>query len=1299
MILNKKMTGRGNFNSLGQESNQPDMRLLHNRIYMGRREPRISAGGLAALAGFCLACALPNAVFAQTAHFSGAIRTLASGLNAPVGVTVDANGNVFFADSSNNEVKEIVAVNGMVPVNPTISVLGSGFFDPTNVALDSSGDVYVVDSGNSAVKEMLAVNGAIPSSPTIDTLVQQKRVYTFGVAVSEAGAVFLTWGTDVERLRYVRNLPVLSMVGGSFNRLKGIAIDQGGNIYVADEGNSAVYEVLASGGYSTVVTLGSGFDAPQAVAVDPYGDVFVADTGHDLIKEIVAVNGSIPANPAINVLGAQFLQPEGVAVDGAGNVYVADTGHNEIREIVAGGNFGSVNVGSSSSFVLPMFFTFDTGGKLQFFASGSLYGTDFSDAGTGTCQYVTSYNAGDICTKDVVFKPTAPGLRSGSGFLLDPSDNLVAAGLVHGTGVGPRLNFLPGQQSLPISGLGKPYGLATDSFDDVFYSDAATGTITQANPFSNYATLTDRQYASTYSFSFTDPRGVAIDGFFNIFVADYGDGEVKEILDLPNSASLQTIGSGFSAPSAVAVDGSGNVFVADAGNGTVKEILISNNYATTITLASGFNQPAGIAVDANGNVYVTDYLASTVSEILAVNGVVPANPTIVQLGSGFNGPWGIAVDANGDVIVADYGNNAVKKMVAVNGVIPSSPTINLLGTGWDGPSAVAINSFGVVFVSNANSGTISQLDYADPPTLTFEYTVVGSVSTDSPKFITFVNQGTAPLNAVPPGLSFPADFKPYPGTGTGPDCTAAFSLAPGEECNLNIEFAPTVVGSPLNESVVITDNYINTGTPGVTNQSQSIPMEGAAELSKPATLTSPAAGTVLGASNVTFKWNAAAGASGYQLQLGTMGVGTDDLFTSAEITGTSITVATLPTNGATVYVRLWTAYPGVGGNGGLAGANDYTYTESTVPAALISPTPGGSLPGASVTFTWSAAYGSTNYKLFIGSTGKGSYNLYYSGNVTATSATVGGLPTNGETLYARLYTNFNGTLVYFDYTYKAAPQNQAMMTSPAPGSALPGTGVTFNWTTVAAATDYELFIGSTGPGAYNLYYSGNTLATSATVGGLPTNGQIVYVRLYTKFGGVLQYNDYVYTAVSQAPAVLTSPKANSAFPSTSVTFTWTAATGATDYELFIGSTGPGSYNLFYSGNTTAISLVAGGLPTNGEMLYARLYTKFNGTLEYSDYTFKAVSAAPAVLTSPANGSTLPGASATFTWTAATAATDYELFVGSTSPGSYNLYYSGDKTVTSLTVNGLPTNGETVYVRLYTNFNGTLEYADYTFTAK
>jgi len=150
--------------------------------------------------------------------------------------------------------------------------------------------------------------------------------------------------------------------------------------------------------------------------------------------------------------------------------------------------------------------------------------------------------------------------------------------------------------------------------------------------------------------------------------------------------------------------------------------------------------------------------------------------------------------------------------------------------------------------------------------------------------------------------------------------------------------------------------------------------------------------------------------------------------------------------------------------------------------------------------------------------------------------------------------------------------------------------------------------------------------------------------------------------------------------------------------LILGSTGPGSYNVFYSGDRTGTTLNATGLPTNGETIYARLYTRFNTTLVYEDYTFTATTMPPAGLISPTAGSAFTSASQTFTWNSATGATYYELFVGNTVPGSYNLYYSGHLSITSVTVNKLPTNGETIYARLYTNFNGTLEYYDYTFTA-
>src|SRR6185312_16844683 len=86
------------------------------------------------------------------------------------GVAIDAAGNVYVADSLNNAVKEMLAVNGSIPASPTINTLGSGFSGPQTVAVDRSGNVYVADRLNNAVKEIVEVNASIPASPLILTL-------------------------------------------------------------------------------------------------------------------------------------------------------------------------------------------------------------------------------------------------------------------------------------------------------------------------------------------------------------------------------------------------------------------------------------------------------------------------------------------------------------------------------------------------------------------------------------------------------------------------------------------------------------------------------------------------------------------------------------------------------------------------------------------------------------------------------------------------------------------------------------------------------------------------------------------------------------------------------------------------------------------------------------------------------------------------------------------------------------------------------------------------------------------------
>jgi hypothetical protein len=190
------------------------------------------------------------------------------------------------------------------------------------------------------------------------------------------------------------------------------------------------------------------------------------------------------------------------------------------------------------------------------------------------------------------------------------------------------------------------------------------------------------------------------------------------------------------------------------------------------------------------------------------------------------------------------------------------------------------------------------------------------------------------------------------------------------------------------------------------------------------------------------------------------------------------------------------------------------------------------------------------------------------------------------------------------------------------------------------------------------------------------------------------YNDYSYTAASQA--VLTSPAPGSTLASANVAFGWTAAANATGYYLWIGSTGVGSNNLYNSAEKTGTSYSFNSMPTNGETVYVRLTTNYGGTWVHNDYIYTAAS--QAVLTSPAPASTLTGASVNFAWTSAPNATGYYLLIGSTGVGSNNLYNSQEKTGTSYTFNSMPTNGESVFVRLITNYSGTWAYNDYTYTA-
>ncbi|MGO9796580.1 MAG: hypothetical protein ACLPLZ_10865 [Terracidiphilus sp.] len=372
------------------------------------------------------------------------------------------------------------------------------------------------------------------------------------------------------------------------------------------------------------------------------------------------------------------------------------------------------------------------------------------------------------------------------------------------------------------------------------------------------------------------------------------------------------------------------------------------------------------------------------------------------------------------------------------------------------------------------------------------------------------------------------------------------------------------------------------------------------QMSNPASMASPTPGSTLTSASTTFTWNAGpAGTTGYGLNIGTTGVGSADLVNIGPLSGTSATV-TLPTNGTTIYVRLWTEL-----SGPTYLYNDYTYTEFTQSAsAITSPAPGSTLTSASTTFTWSEGpAGTTGYGLNVGTTGVGSADLVNIGPLSGTSVTVN-LPTNGTTIYVRLWTESSGPIyVYNDYTYTEFTQSAAAIASPAPGSTLISASTTFAWLAASGSvTGYGLNVG-TSLGAADLVNIGPLSGTSVTVN-LPTNGATIYVRFWTIFNGTTYlYNDYTYKEFTQLASAITSPAPGSTLTSAETTFTWNLApAGVTGYGLNVG-TSPGGADLvnIYPTFGTAVPV---DLPTNGATIYVRLWTVFNGpTYVYNDYTY------------------------------------------------------------------------------------------------
>jgi sugar lactone lactonase YvrE len=248
---------------------------------------------------------------------------------------------------------------------------------------------------------------------------------------------------------------------------------------------------------------------------------------------------------------------------------------------------------------------------------------------------------------------------------------------------------------------------------------------------------------------FFNPTGVASDGADNLYVADTNNNTIRRIsiatLAVTTLAGTPTFSGAddgvgdaarFNSPRGPALDGAGNVYVADRFNNTIRKIEIASGVVTTLAGTAGvvgaadgvgpaaqFSDPTAVAGDGAGNLYVTD--GNTIRRIVIATGEVS---TLAGLASGpfgsddgigsaaqFSNPQGITADGAGDLFVADTDNQTIRKIVIATGEVTTVAGLAHNSGTADGasadarfnqPSAVTTDAAGNLFVADGDNNAI-----------------------------------------------------------------------------------------------------------------------------------------------------------------------------------------------------------------------------------------------------------------------------------------------------------------------------------------------------------------------------------------------------------------------------------------------------------------------------------------------------------------------------------------------------------------------------------------------------------------
>jgi trimeric autotransporter adhesin len=846
---------------------------------------------------------------------NNAIRVVigSAGVNPPGFTGAHTAGNIYLFAGSLGAAPPAPPAGGYA-ANGTLLSAGLALYGPFDVFVDSHNNVFYADLGNNfpdsgpntgpAPFNNNVIREIPATAQTVPFAMNANAVYTVAGIPGVAGVGHTTSTTTP-----------LAATNAELQQPRGISVDAAGDLFFVDNGNQVVREVPiatangmtagaiydVAGNYPNRGFVGEGVAAdtaslnfPAGTFVDSTGNLFIADQNNDRVREVVpsggaiystgtittfAGNGSTSYSTASPATAAQMNVVYGVAADSkTGDVIIADVGVlSDDQSLIRGispplstnglGTFLGVAGNNNFSNSAPLLI--NNALNMTFDSAGTAYIAD-----TGNC--IIRKLISSIVTVTIAgVEPTTP----------DPNHPEVTVPQCGFTGSGgvataAKIGYGTDTTANPTAILGAS-GVAVDSHGNVFFSDAVNNIVYEVpatisadgSKFAGYAYI----YAGTQSLTgayggdggaanaaqLNRPQGLFIDIYDNLYIADSKNNVIREVPavtvtspvamtagNIYTVAGNQAAGAGYAGnngpaasaqlndPFMIAVDHALSIFIADSDNNVIRQVAGSgvsgktqgNIYTVAGNHTAGFsgdggaataaelNAPKGLAIDGSGNLLIGDSLNIRVRSVAAIANVagVPLatlspNPLVLNaepVGRSsaaavitLTNTGGATLNVTGPITItggnaADFGET--DDCVTPGTVLPAGTcAINVIFTPQAGPLggrsatlSIPTNVYGSPQTVTLNGTAGSPTATLNPTTLTFASTAVGQFSTS--QAVTLTNSGNVATVINAGQITFTGANA---GDFTETDNCAGTPVAPSGTCKINVNFKPTAAGS------------------------------------------------------------------------------------------------------------------------------------------------------------------------------------------------------------------------------------------------------------------------------------------------------------------------------------------------------------------------------------------------------------------------------------------------------------------------------------------------------------------------